>query len=237
MKYTISISGVILFTFIIALPLGEILSSYYGYTFELASYSLFAVITALLAVIVAVLCSIYKDSVKNTSITVLFDLVAPFSLINAAFYIYHLYNRVNVLVIPIMFICVCCCCYLTLRHGKPSKLKTVSFVLSALMVLPIGFFGFISLIFGNMRQDTVIKSIKSPNGTYYAELIDSDQGACGGDTHVYVYENKSIDAGIFKLSKKPQTVYFGDWGEYKNVKMYWKDDSCIVVNYVEHTIE
>lgn len=97
-------------------------------------------------------------------------------------------------------------------------------------------FGFIALTFGNFAQDTLVKSIESPNGVYYAEVIDNDQGALGGNTYVDVYENV-VDAMIFKVSKKPQRVYHGKWGEFENMKIYWNDENCLVINSVKHTIE
>lgn len=105
------------------------------------------------------------------------------------------------------------------------------------MILPIGFFGFIALIFGNFGQNTVVQSVESPNGIYYAEVIDSDQGALGGDTLVDVYENKGIDILIFKISKEPQRIYHGDWGEFNDMELYWKYDYCLVINSVEYTIK
>ncbi len=116
-------------------------------------------------------------------------------------------------------------------------LKIIALVLSALMVLPIGFISFIFLIFGNIGQNTVVQTIESPSGEYYAQVIDSDQGALGGDTLVDVYKNGGINAIIFKIEKKPQRVYFGDWGEFKNMQIYWESDDCLVINSVEYSIE
>ena len=42
---------------------------------------------------------------------------------------------------------------------------------------------------------------------------------------------------LFKIKKKPQRVYFGDWGDFKNMQIYWKDDECLVINSVEYGIE
>lgn len=91
--------------------------------------------------------------------------------------------------------------------------------------------------FGNIGVNTVVKSIKSPNGLYYAEVIDSDQGALGGDTLVYVYKNKEINALVFKICEQPQRAYYGEWGEFENMDIYWKNDSCLVINSVEYEIE
>ncbi len=234
MKKAISISGYLLFALVVLLPLGAALSACFGYTFEVTNYSVFAIITALLAVSEVVLSVIYKNPVENKAFAGLNVLLTPLSLMNAVFYIFEC-NKIWIAVS--MLVCVGCCCYLTLKHGKPLMIKIIALILSALMVLPIGLFGFVMLIFGNIGQNTVVQSVESPNGTYYANVIDSDQGALGGDTLVDVYENKSVNALIFKISKKPQRVYHGEWGEFENMEIYWKDENCLVVNSVEYTIE
>lgn len=64
------------------------------------------------------------------------------------------------------------------------------------------FFDFIALIFGNIGQNTVVQTVESPSGKYYAQVIDSDQGALGGDTLVDVYEKSKINAILFKIEKE-----------------------------------
>ena len=130
-----------------------------------------------------------------------------------------------------------CCCYLTVKYGKPLALKVVALVLSVLMILPICFFSFIALIFGNIAQNTVVQTVASPNGKYYAQVIDSNQGALGGDTLVVVNQSCRINLILFKVEKKPQRVYLGDWGEFKNMQINWKDNNCLVINSVEYEIK
>ena len=80
-------------------------------------------------------------------------------------------------------------------------------------------------------------SVESPNETYYAEVIDSNQGALGGNTFVDVYENKGLNAIIFTISKKPQRIYQGDWGEFEYMAISWKNDHCLVINSVSYEIK
>lgn len=82
-----------------------------------------------------------------------------------------------------------------------------------------------------------MKTVESPSGKYYAQVIDSDQGALGGDTLVDVYQDCEKTALIFKVDKKPQRVYSGDWGEFENMQIDWKDDNCLVINSVEYEIQ
>ena len=150
-------------------------------------------------------------------------IITPLSLINAVFYIF---KCSQICVIVSVLLSAGCCCYLTVKYGKPLILKVVALVLSALIILPIGFFSFIALIFGNIGQNTVVQTVESPSGKYYAQVIDSDQGALGGDTLVDVYKKSGINLILFKIEKKPQRVYFGDWGEFENIQIHWKDDNC-----------
>ena len=129
-----------------------------------------------------------------------------------------------------------CCCILTVKHAKPLAYKIVALVLSALLALPIGFFSLL-VVFFPIGQNTVVQTLESPTGRYYAELINSNQGALGGETVVYVYERWEIDLLLFKIEKEPQQVYFGEWYEFENMKIHWKDDRCIVINSVEYGIK
>lgn len=102
-------------------------------------------------------------------------------------------------------------------------------ILGMLLVLFLGFAFFIKLAFGPMWNNTVVDTVHSPENTYYAEVIDSSQGAMGGNTFVDVHKTEGKGS--------PQRVYSGDWGEYEDMEIYWKDDTCLVINGVEYEIE
>ena len=234
MKKAISILLCFLFALTILYPAGVLTTACFGYSFELISVSAFAVAIAVLSVCIVVLDLVFKNTLENKAIQVLLAIITPLSLINAVFYIF---KCPQIWVIESVLISAGCCCFLAVKHGKPLALKIVALVLSALMILPIGFFSFIVLIFGDFVQNTVVQTVESPSGEYYAKVVDSDQGALGGDTFVDIYERSGINAIIFKIGKKPQRVYSGNWGEFKNMQIHWKDDRCLVINSVEHEIE
>lgn len=231
MKRVISILIYLLTALVVFLPFGVVSSSNFGYRFELFNYSFFAIVTALLSICIVILSIDAKETVENNLNGVLFSILTPLSLINSIFY---MLECSSIWVIASVFICAGSCCYMTIKHGRPLALKMTVLIISAFMFLPISFFGFISLVFGNIGQNTVIQSVLSPDGTYYAEVIDSDQGALGGDTFVDVYENRGINALVFRIFKEPKRVYYGAWGEFKNMEISWKDDNCLVINSVEY---
>lgn len=234
MKKAISILIRLLFSLTILYPAGVIITACFGYSFELISVSAFAIAIAALSVLIVVLDLICKNTLENKTVRILSAIITPLSLINAVFYVF---KYPQIWVIASVFLSAGCCCYLTVKYGKPLSLKITALVLSAIMILPIGFFSFMTLTFGNFVQNTVVKTVSSPSGKYYAQVIDSDQGALGGDTHVDVYQECGINALLFRVEKNPRRVYFGDWGEYENMKIYWKDDNCLVINSVEYEME
>ena len=88
----------------------------------------------------------------------------------------------------------------------------------------------------SIGQNTVVQIVESPSGKYYAQVIDSDQGALGGDTLVDVDEKSGINVILFKIEKKPQRVYSGDWGECNDMQIDWKDDDCLIIHSTEYQI-
>lgn len=235
-KY-LSVLEYVLFALVAFPPFGALLAFCFGYRMELASVSAFVIVIAFLSVYLLVWSMKAGEAIAGGMMKVLFALLSPLSLINAAFCMIECSRMSRIWVATGAFVCIVCCLVLTVKHGKPLALKMIALVLSGLMILPVGFFGFMLLTFGNIGHNTVVKSVESPNGVYYAQVIDSDQGALGGDTLVDVYENKEINVLVFKLYKMPQRVYYGDWGEFENMEIHWKDDHCLVINSVEYDIE
>ena len=234
MKKAISILMCLLFSLTILYPAGVLITACLGYRFELISISAFAVAIAVLSVCIVILDLVFKNQLESKTVQILLAVITPLSLINAVFYIFECSQ---IWVIASVLLSAGCCCFLTVKHGKPLALKIVALALSTLMVLPIGFFGFIALILDNLGQNTVVQTVESPSGKYYAQVIDSDQGALGGNTFVDVNEKSGINMILFKIEKKPQRVYIGDWGEFEDMQIHWKDDGCLVIDSVEYKIE
>ena len=234
MKKRNVILGYLLFVLTILFPLGISISNCFGYTFELVSVSVFAIVIALISIVLCFLSRAEEKTYKSGVLGLIFAILTPLSIVNAVFF---MLESPKVWIVISVFIAIGCSAYLTIKHGTPRLLKIILCVISAILILPVGFMGFIMLIFGNIGQNTVVQAVESPNGVYYAEVIDSDQGALGGDTLVEVYENTEINLLIFKIFKNPQRVYHGEWGEFKNMEIYWRDDRCLVINSVEYPIE
>lgn len=234
MKKAFCVVTYVLFALTIFLPIFKILFACFGCTFEVFSILAFSVAILLFSLTLVILGILHKGEIENRIVRVFLAIITPLSLINAVFYIFL---SADFIVALCMLFSSICCSVVAFIYGKPVVLKYVMLVLSGLMILPIAYLSFIILIFGNIAENTVVQTVDSPNGQYYAEVIDNDQGALGGATIVNLRSNHSLDLLLFKIEKKPQQVYYGEWGEYKGMNVYWRDDEWLVVNSHVYRIE
>ena len=234
MKKVISALLCLLFVMTILFPVGALVSSCFDYTFQLTSILSVSVIIAIISVFTVIFSIISKDKITNKCTMFLLYTLTPLSFINAVIYIFE---SGQILVAACVLVSFLCMSFLMIRSIKKKTSKIAASVFCALMTAFILFFAFIMLTFGNIGQNTVIKSIDSPSGNLYVQVVDSDQGALGGGTIVDVYEKREIDVVVFKLKDKPQRIYVGEWGEFDNIKIHWKDDNYLVVNSVEYEIK
>lgn len=233
MKRAMALSICILLFLTALYPIGVGITACFGYRFTLISIPAFAITIVLLSTLLTTLSAVYEYPFPMKWTQVLLALLAPLSMINALFYVLEC---PQILVVASVLLSAGCSCYLTVKHGKGALLRTVALILFAVMLLPVGFSGCVGLLFGGIRQDTVVQTAASPSGKYYAQVIDSNQGALGGDTFVDVYEKSNINVILFKIEKNPRRVYCGEWGEFESMRIYWEDDTCLIINSVAYKI-
>lgn len=222
-----------LFALTVLFPVGRLLCALAGYQFLLFSNTGFAVVLALLSV--CTVCFSFHSKEETSKTAGVFAALLPvLTLVNSLFLIFAKVNAFGILGLVVAFGCSCC---LTVGCAKSIALRIVALVIAGVLAVPAGFLGFITLIFGNIGQNTVVKTVDSPEGTYYAQVIDSDQGALGGDTLVDVYEYKKLNAILFTIQKKPKRVYSGEWRAFENMQIYWTNDHCLVINGTENIID
>ena len=214
-------------------PAGAMICAIIGYSFEFTSLPVFAAVIGLIANGIVVLGIVFKSTPRNTATQIILAVLAPLSFIDAVLYIF---NSPRLWIIVSMLTTAACCCYLVIRHVWPKRLRISALILLRILTLPLLFFSFLAFVFGNIGENTVVQTVTSPSGKYYAQLTDNDQGALGGATIVKVHEVSGIDTFLFKAEKKPREVYYGHWGEFMDMQIYWKDDECLVINSVEYTL-
>lgn len=234
MKNTFSVLFYALLGLNLFYPAGTTVCAIFGLELELFSITAFSAATAVLSVMTAIYYLRHKSGFSSKARSIASILVTPAAVVNMMFY---LYGCVRLHIILFGFVSVGCCFFLTLKHGKPFALKTFSLVLSGLAAFIIFAISPLILIFGNFGVNTVEQIVESPGGGYYAEVINSDGGALGGDTIVDVHKKGSLDFLIFKISKRTQRVYVGEWGEFYDMEIYWKNEQCLVINSSKYEIE
>ena len=214
-------------------PAGTILCYLLDYRFLLLSNDGFAVFLGLFSSCAVILSLVFPTEVSKTAGTV--AAFMPFVTLVSCFFLLH--SKIGVIGVAGLLVAFVCACAMTLKYAKNLAMKIVVLVIGIVLAVHVGFLGFLAMIFGSIGKDTVVQSVESPNGAYIAQLVDSDQGALGGDTLVLVYEQNNIDLFFLRIEKEPQLVYSGQWGAFKQMKLEWKNEHCLLINETEYEIE
>ena len=235
MKTLTSILRCILFAVTALYPTGSLICACFGYRFVLNNITAYSVLMAILSVSMVAFTFILKEQVENRTSIILQSLLLPLALINAFLYPH---GHSTFLVLVCVTVALGSAFFLVLGPRKRLVIKIITLVLSAVLSLHIGCFSGFLMLFGDIGHVAVVQTVESPGGQYRAEVLDIDQGALGGDTVVDVYENnKHYEFFLFTISKKPQRVYIGNWGEFESMRISWKDEHCLVINSKAYHID
>ena len=230
MKKLLSILSCALLALIVFSPLASLICNFLGYKFTLVNPAAFAIAIFVLTVASVLVSILSKVDLENKTICAMISALAPCALINSGFYVR---SCGTLWIIASVLICVGCC-YLTIRHGKPLTLRTGTMVLTAGLLLPMVFFCFILSVAGRTQNYTILDTVDSPTGAYYAQIVDNDQGEKGGSKTVRVYPNNDIITPVFVIQKRQITIYeeFYNAGEADEVAidLLWEDDRHLKIN-------
>ncbi len=217
--------GFLLWGMLALLPAGKLLLPRFGYVLEMNSVFLYALLTALLALCLAFRGGPGADS--NRAAFVPAALLAPLSLLWGLF---CLAADARIPVILCLLAGIGACFVLTGKCGGPKVLKTVSFLAAGLLVVPVAVLCLLVLTFGGLSQETIVRTEASPGGTWYAQVIERDEGALGGDTVVEVRPQREWNAGLIRIAGEPRRVYTGDWGESGTMEIHWEDEHTLRID-------
>ncbi len=226
MKKASGIMSIVSFVLLLVQPVGTVLLSLVNYSFVLTGDIVFAAVCLLTVLGAAIINTAAGRDSDNGGCAVFNALIAPVSIISLLFISY---KQDSLWPVGLMLLCVIISFYLSLRFGRPKGLKIGAGIVGGLMLLPVIFLSFLLTVMNDFGSYRVVDTYYSPDGKYYAQVIDSDQGALGGDTVVEVYKSGEINLGFFKIVKGPRMVYFGQWREYEHLLIYWREDNSLVV--------
>jgi len=230
MKKLLSVLSCLLLALIAFTPVCSLACSIFGYKFTLVNPSVFAVAIFALTGITVLVSILYGEILENKIICIVMSVLTPLALINTGFYVR---SCGTLWIIASVLICVGCG-YLTIRHGKPLTVRTGALVLTAGLLLPMAFICFVMSVANNTQNYDVLDTVYSPTGSYYAEIIDNDQGEKGGSKMVHIYPDKDSETPIFLIRKNRIIIYeeFYKASEADKVEVViqWKDDNHLIIN-------
>lgn len=232
-KKLLSISPLICSIAFLLIPLCDSMAGIFGYDFIL--YSKEVTLALLTGVVCLATVGLLKLKISlNKFNTIFATILLPISILNALFFV----TSANRVITTFIFVSCGCAIVIFGNYSNILALNILSGVIALPLLLWLLFLSFFTYTFGGISSLTVVKTLHSPQSTYIAEIIDSDQGALGGNTFVEVKKIKGkINVFMGEFSKLPIRVYTGEWGEFENMDIWWQDEHRIIINGIEHVIE
>jgi len=233
-------SPVVLALFLLLLGCFYLFSKLFGYTFVSAYGLVLNIFSAAIIITLTVFGIIYRNEKTKLSaiLSALLPLIAIFFIVSKDVASNDGGTYTHIIFI-IIHTCVTLICSLMVLFacGKGIAVKIVLGIIYIILFIPIFFVLLIMLFMWDFGQETVVKSAMSPNAVYLAEIVDSDQGALGGNTTVNVTQQGcDINLLIGQLKKDPKTIYVGRWGEFETMALRWETDEILYINGVRYII-
>ena len=232
-KKILPATPILLFFLLGICPVAKGIGFLLGYDFILYSDLLFAVVLAAFSCIftVSIFC---QHTVLCPNGGIFAALLLPFSVLNLMCFVLAESNWL------ILFLSVLpCICSFTLfiRYARPQGLAVTAALLAIFWAALTFFLGWLIAIFAGFGKNTVVKTLPSPWEYHLAQVVDSDQGALGGNTVVKViHKERDIFLLAGRFVKKPSPVYAGEWGEADGIALAWTDEHTLYIDGVPHRI-
>ncbi len=120
-----------------------------------------------------------------------------------------------------------------------NRVKWLKICVAVIVAIFVKFFLgilFLSMLFSNFGENTVAHTVESPNNTYIAWVVSSDQGALGGSTDVYVRNiQKDIHLASGMLKTESKSLWSGGWGTEPTLS--WEDDDTLMIGGKSYDVE
>lgn len=154
-------------------------------------------------ILICAILSFYQSKKKNTKLLMLIFL--PFFILFTG--------------IPFKVVTMVIVCPLFFFKDIKQVIRVIGILIYVIFIL----FGIIGLCIGEFGANKIVGQQTSPNYTYRVVVIDSDQGALGGDTYI------KLEEIYFEIMKRDiKTLYHGGWGE--KPKAIWVDNNIVNID-------
>lgn len=245
MKKLVSALAWCLLALLLLLPAARLLCFALGYRLTLTRAWIYALVLTVLSAgaLVAAIAAEDRESREKGGATpdasaktapepmgprVLYALL-PASVLNGVSLLFQLNGPIIILfILATVFICG----ILNFQARRSPVLRSLSLSLAGLLTVPLALLGMVTVFF-NVGEDTVVQRLPSPAGSCYAELIDDDQGALGGSTYVEVCPRGLTGEYGVRVAR---WIYAGNWGEFRDMELRWKDETCLEISGKEYPI-
>ena len=207
---------------LILFTVGAFLAPCLGYAFIITSIPVYGFLMAVWSLSILVLEFLLRDAKWVVHLL-------PISVLTSFMCIFRCREP---FIIGCTLVATGCLVVISLRYKKHGLMA-----LSAVLLLTLVFLGSLFSMLDGLSVDTVVQTIPSPDGSYYAQVIDSDQGAMGGRTVVEICPQEGLDALLFRIQKKSWEIYSGPWGEAEYLRVRWKDNNTLEINSVLYPIK
>lgn len=234
MKRLAKIIACTLFVIHSFIPAILMFSNLFGFSFSLTNYTAFAGICVFVSAFTLVVVLIKTELFHGRIYSVLFGFSLPFCAIEWLFFLSKCGISFSIVFMLISFICVMVINVILIKSKAKKIFLSVS---TAVSFLFITLFAVVFIFIDSIGASTVLDTIQSPDGVYYADIIDVDQGAFGGNTVVEVSKKRKADILIFRFEEKGKQMYIGEWNEYEDMEIYWKQNDCLVIDSEEYTVK
>ncbi len=232
MKRWNSVLSWILLGMLLLVPVGVLICKTVGYSFTLKYPVIHYWLIATVGLVLAVLRCCSKKAREYRKPILLF--FAPLAMVNALF----TYDGSEAKWIGLaMILSILFCSMITFSKKMKPTGKWIEGVVMILLILPVIVVTVgINILFGDFGRVWIERTAYSPSGNYYAQVVVDDQGAFGGNTYVYVYEDKRMDTFYFTICDEPERIYWGDWSDHLNIDLAWESEEILVINSVEYPV-
>lgn len=231
MKKALSFSP-ILFSVIFLFFSFDVIVIFFDYKFVLYNNFVTSLIITILLFCTTISLPILKISMNKAS-RVFSAFLLPLSILGETYFIARADQNFSLYTIALAVVVLACSTYIFVKFSSVLILKILSGLLSAALMTLLIFGLLLSDVFGKLWDDTIVEAIESPNNTYTASIIKSDQGALGGDTNVEISKTESLNVIIGNFTRIPKRVYSGKYEEYKGMDISWKNETTLVINEKE----
>ena len=220
MRFYAKISSCVLVGIYAFIPFCLLYSNLLGFDFSLSDYTLFSIIFVFVSVLMLVAVFVKTELFIGKVFSCLFGGAVPLGFVVWLFYL----SKSNLSCeTGCVLLAVFCIIAIIIRIVKGRKAKIITSISCVVSFLVVTFFMIFFLFMGSIGTSTVLDTIQSP--------------AFGGNTVVEVSKKRKSDILIFCFEEKGKQIYIGEWNEYDDMEIYWKDDSCLVINSKEYIMQ